>query len=62
MLPLGAALKPLIQDHADPAALRAAAIRDGMLPLRIAGARKIAAGLTTPAEVLKVAPPPLRPA
>ncbi len=62
VLPLGAALKPLIQDHADPAALRAAAIRDGMLPLRIAGARKIAAGLTTPAEVLKVAPPPLRPA
>jgi general secretion pathway protein E len=37
--------------------LREQAMREGMKPLRIAGAKKVAAGLTTIAEIIKVAPP-----
>ncbi len=59
MLTLTPAFKALITDEADPAHLRETAIRDGMLPLRLSGAQKIAQGLTTPDEVLKVAPPAL---
>ena len=33
------------------------AIREGMKPLRLSGALKVAAGITTLAEVVKVAPP-----
>ena len=33
------------------------AYREGMKPLRISGAMKVAAGMTTLAEVFKVAPP-----
>jgi general secretion pathway protein E len=32
-------------------------MREGMKPLRIAGAKKVAAGQTTIAEIIKVAPP-----
>ena len=38
-------------------ALRETAYKEGMKPLRINGAQKIAAGMTTIEEVLKVAPP-----
>ncbi|MBC3936109.1 type II/IV secretion system protein [Undibacterium sp. CY7W] len=44
----------LITEHADIHALRQQSIRDGMKPLRIAGAEKIIDGLTTAEEVLKV--------
>ncbi|MBC3933288.1 GspE/PulE family protein [Undibacterium curvum] len=44
----------LITEHADIHALRQQSIRDGMKPLRIAGAEKIIEGLTTAEEVLKV--------
>jgi general secretion pathway protein E len=40
--------------------LRERAFQDGMKPLRISGALKVAAGLTTIDEVLKTAPPPAR--
>ncbi|MDX1593895.1 MAG: GspE/PulE family protein [Gammaproteobacteria bacterium] len=40
----------------DLAELRQACYREGMHPLRLAGARKVAAGLTTVEEVLNVAP------
>ncbi|MEQ1439696.1 ATPase, T2SS/T4P/T4SS family [Fontimonas sp. SYSU GA230001] len=60
MMVLSPALKALIRSDADPARLRETAIREGMLPLRIAGAQKVALGVTTFDEVLKVAPPPLR--
>jgi general secretion pathway protein E len=53
-------LKSLLLEASDPAVLREAAIRDGMLPLRISGAHKIAHGMTTLEEVMRVAPPPLR--
>ena len=47
----------LINDAADLTKIREVATREGMKPLRISGAMKIAAGLTTIAEVMKVAPP-----
>ena len=50
-------IKRLVANRAELAKLREQAIREGMKPLRIAGARKVAAGLTTIEEVLKVAPP-----
>ncbi|HUW35995.1 MAG TPA: GspE/PulE family protein [Rhodocyclaceae bacterium] len=47
----------LITAAADLARIRELATREGMKPLRISGALKIAAGLTTIEEVMKVAPP-----
>ncbi|HTD06893.1 GspE/PulE family protein [Undibacterium sp.] len=44
----------LIKEESDIHALRAQSIADDMKPLRIAGAHKIAEGLTTAEEVLKV--------
>ncbi|RTL49468.1 MAG: type II/IV secretion system protein [Rhodocyclaceae bacterium] len=55
---LSDSLKEVISDRTDIARLRDLAIREGMQPLRISGARKIAAGLTTIEEVIKVVPPP----
>ncbi len=57
IMPMTLDLKALISGHTDLAALRERAIKAGMQPLRIAGARKVAAGLTTMEEVFKVAPP-----
>lgn len=57
IMPMTQEIKALIGAATDLAALRERAIKAGMHPLRIAGARKVAAGLTTIAEVLKVAPP-----
>ena len=57
IMSLNTEVKRLIANRADLAKLREQAVRDGMKPLRIAGARKVAAGLTTIEEVLKVAPP-----
>jgi general secretion pathway protein E len=51
------AVKQLIASGAELARLREQAMKEGMKPLRISGAMKIAAGLTTMDEVLKVAPP-----
>ncbi|MCC7328503.1 MAG: type II/IV secretion system protein [Burkholderiales bacterium] len=50
------ALRRLVTRDADDRALREQAYKDGMKPLRVSGAMKIAAGLTTADEVLKVAP------
>ncbi len=50
-------IKELIGKGADVATLREEAFKEGMKPLRISGAMKVAAGLTTIDEVLKVAPP-----
>jgi general secretion pathway protein E len=57
IMPMTHEIKAMIGAHTDLAALRERAIKAGMQPLRIAGARKVAAGLTTIEEVLKVAPP-----
>jgi len=50
-------LRKLVTSQTDLARLREQATREGMKPLRISGARKVAAGLTTIEEVLKIAPP-----
>jgi general secretion pathway protein E len=57
MMPLGDALKHEIGNDFDLVNFRKAAIRQGMKPLNLAGAQKVARGLTTIEEVLKVAPP-----
>ena len=50
-------LKSLISDQPDPRKIRSTAIRNGLRPLRLSGAQKIAQGLTTLEEVLRNAPP-----
>ena len=50
-------LRKLIGPQTDIAKLRDHACREGMRPLRISGAQKIAAGQTSLEEVLRVAPP-----
>jgi general secretion pathway protein E len=50
-------IKQLIAEGADLARVREQAMKEGMKPLRISGAMKVAAGMTTIDEVLKVAPP-----
>ena len=57
MLAVSNELKRRILPNTDLAELRAQAYKDGMQPLIINGAEKIAAGLTTIEELLKVAPP-----
>jgi general secretion pathway protein E len=57
MMPLSDALKQEIDDKFDLINFRKAAIRQGMKPLNLAGAQKVARGMTTIEEVLKVAPP-----
>ena len=49
-------VRRLVTDEADDRAVREQAFKDGMKPLRVSGAMKIAAGLTTADEVVKVAP------
>jgi len=50
-------IKGLVNERADIAAIRDMAFKEGMKALRISGALKVGAGLTTVEEVLKVAPP-----
>ena len=50
------AIRKLVDEHADDARVREQAHRDGMRPLRVSGAVKVATGLTTAEEVMKVAP------
>ena len=57
IMPMSAEIKKLVANGAELAKLREQAMREGMKPLRIAGAKKVAAGLTTIAEIIKVAPP-----
>jgi general secretion pathway protein E len=51
-------LRKAISAETDLDGLRERAFREGMKPLRISGAMKIAAGQTTIDEVMTVAPPP----
>jgi general secretion pathway protein E len=57
MMPLSDTLKQEVSDNFDLVMFRKAAIRQGMKPLNLAGAQKVARGMTTIEEVLKVAPP-----
>jgi general secretion pathway protein E len=60
MLSFSRRLKPLVSEPLDEEALREAALRDGMKPLRLRGAQKVAEGVTTLEEVMRVVPPPAR--
>ncbi len=50
-------LQPLINDKCDLLELRKLSMREGMRTLRLSGAQKVAQGLTTIEEILRVAPP-----
>ncbi len=58
MMIMSPALRERVVAAADLESMREAAYKDGMKPLRISGAMKIAAGVTTIDEIMKVAPPP----
>jgi len=51
-----ASLQKLIVEGCDTLLLQRHAIKEGMRPLRLSGAEKVAAGITTIEEVLRVAP------
>jgi general secretion pathway protein E len=57
MLSISPDIKKMITPDTDLQKLKAQAYREGMRPLVISGAEKIAAGITTIAELQKVAPP-----
>ena len=50
-------MKQAISSEVGLAKIRDLAFREGMKPLRISGAMKVAAGTTTLEEVIKVSPP-----
>ncbi len=56
IMPLSPGLRRLVAQHADVADIRKLAIKEGMRPLRLSGAQKIAAGLTTIEEVMRLTP------
>ncbi|MEM7209131.1 MAG: GspE/PulE family protein [Pseudomonadota bacterium] len=56
---LDADVKRTITPNCDIDEVRKRAIKQGMVPLRISGAQKVAKGLTTIEEILKVAPAPI---
>lgn len=51
--------KKLITENCDITALRQQVVKDGLRPMRLSGANKVASGITTIEEVMRVAPPPL---
>ena len=57
MLPLSAEMKKLVVKDAELGKIKALARQEGMKPLRLNGAEKVAAGLTTAEEIIKIAPP-----
>lgn len=57
IMPLSESLQLVIDDNCDLNALRQQAMREGLRTLRLSGAQKVAAGLTTVEEILRVAPP-----
>lgn len=52
-------IKNQITENIKMEGLKKVAMKEGMRPLRLSGAQKVAAGLTTVEEVLRVAPPPM---
>ena len=57
LLVLNDAIRSLVTNTSDMDKLRERAYQEGVKPLRISGALKVAAGITTINEVMKVAPP-----
>jgi len=56
ILPMNPDLQKLVTNDTDSKELRAAALQQGMRSLRVSGAQKIAAGLTTFEEIFSVIP------
>ena len=56
LLEIGQEMRQMIRPDMDLASFTAAAVRNGMRPLRYAAARKVSDGLTTVSEVLTVLP------
>jgi general secretion pathway protein E len=56
VMPFTESLFRFADDKADLSELRRQAYKEGMLSLRLSGAQKVAAGLTTVTEVLRVTP------
>ena len=56
VMPFSEALQQLADEKSDLPALRKQAYKDGMMSLRLAGAQKVAAGVTTVHEILRVTP------
>ena len=56
LLLMSDAARAVVHPHLDSDALRRLAVKDGMRPLRLAGAMKVAEGLTTLEEVLRNTP------
>ncbi|MEE2730031.1 MAG: GspE/PulE family protein [Pseudomonadota bacterium] len=56
VMPLSQDLKDMISHNAELADIRKQAMKEGMRTLRLSGAQKVAAGLTTAEEVMRVAP------
>ncbi len=56
LLPMTDAVKALVSGDCDIRAIRRQGMKEGMRTLRLSGAQKVGAGLTTIAEVLRVAP------
>ena len=52
-------VRKLVNASCDITELRQQTLKDGLKPLRLSGASKVAAGVTTIEEVMRVAPPPL---
>ena len=57
MLVNSAEIRKHVKPQMEIARVREQAIREGMRPLRISGALKVAQGLTSLDEIIKVAPP-----
>ena len=56
LLPMTDTIKGIVEEDVDIGKIRLAAMKEGMKTLRLSGAMKVAAGETTIAEVLRVAP------
>lgn len=56
VMPLSQDLKDMISHNAELTDIRKQAMKEGMRTLRLSGAQKVAAGLTTAEEVMRVAP------
>ncbi|MFW6094633.1 MAG: GspE/PulE family protein [Pseudomonadota bacterium] len=56
LLPMSDAVKGLVTADTDVNQLRRQGMKEGMRTLRLSGAQKVGAGMTTAAEVLRVAP------
>jgi general secretion pathway protein E len=59
MFKFSSSSRRLVTSDCDIHELRKQAIKDGLQPLRLSGANKVANGETTVEEVMRVAPPPL---